>query len=53
MPVSHAVIFILVINVISLGVAMLSYEFFESKLLQLKDRFKPRFQKRSELEMVA
>jgi peptidoglycan/LPS O-acetylase OafA/YrhL len=38
-----ACLFILVINAISVAVAVVSFEFLESRILQLKGRFAPRF----------
>jgi peptidoglycan/LPS O-acetylase OafA/YrhL len=45
LPLAQAIPFILIINVISVGVAVASFEFFEAKILQLKDRFRAKLPK--------
>jgi peptidoglycan/LPS O-acetylase OafA/YrhL len=43
LPVPTAILFILGINGLSILVAVLSFQFVESKILMLKDRFKPKW----------
>ena len=43
LPLVTAVFFILAVNAVSIMFAVVSYQLIESKILQLKNRFKPRW----------
>jgi peptidoglycan/LPS O-acetylase OafA/YrhL len=43
LPIFHAIFFILAVNATSILLAVVSFEAFESRILRLKNRFKPRY----------
>lgn len=53
LPFVSAAVFILTINAVSILLAVLSYQLVESRILRLKDRFKPKFVERSTQQYVA